>query len=562
MKYLIVIKVALLLIATSFMHCSENSSEEVPEGRSILSFQFESTVPVSVGVIDEGQGIINITVPFGTDLTSLAPTIEISEGATVSPESGVNQDFSDFVVYTVTAGNGAKRVYTVITEIGPSNIADLQNIVFPGLFLSGRFTSGQQDITFDVPFGSDLSSVEVDYVTTEDAASVEPAPGTLVDFTQPVEITVTAPDGVATKTYTVSFNVGEEETGIRGVWLTNVDSNVLLSQEGILEAVDKCSSLNINTIFVVTYNKAMTTYPSDVMENLTGVRIDPRYEGRDPLRELIDAAHAKNIKVLAWFEYGFAANIGSPGPILNARPEWASINSDGETVVKNGFYWMNSLHPDVQEFMTSLVLEVVQNYPDIDGVQGDDRLPAMPTEGGYDTYTVEKYKAEHGGEEPPLDYQEGNWTQWRADILTDYAGQLYDTIKLTNPNCIVAMSPSPMTFGLREYLQDYPAWVKNGYCDIVSPQLYRRDNQGISIYRGLLTDQLARVGSENTDTFYPGILSFLAGYSPDEEFMANMIRENRKNGVSGEVHFFYNTLLVREEVFKVMYPAPAIFPEL
>ena len=36
--------------------------------------------------------------------------------------------------------------------------------------------------------------------------------------------------------------------------------------------------------------------------------------------------------------------------------------------------------------MTEMVLEVVRNYK-VDGVKGDDRLPAMPAEGGYDRYT-------------------------------------------------------------------------------------------------------------------------------------------------------------------------------
>ena len=39
------------------------------------------------------------------------------------------------------------------------------------------------------------------------------------------------------------------------------------------------------------------------------------------------------------------------------------------------------------------ILEVVKNY-DIDGIQGDDRLPAMPAEGGYDAYTRNAYQKE------------------------------------------------------------------------------------------------------------------------------------------------------------------------
>ncbi len=56
---------------------------------------------------------ILVHLPKGTDLTDLAPVIVVSEGATVVPASGVLQDFSNQVEYTVTAEDGSSRVYTV-----------------------------------------------------------------------------------------------------------------------------------------------------------------------------------------------------------------------------------------------------------------------------------------------------------------------------------------------------------------------------------------------------------------------------------------------------------------
>ncbi len=66
--------------------------------------------------------------------------------------------------------------------------------------------------------------------------------------------------------------------------------------------------LGFNTIFVVTWNKSMTTYPSKIMRELTGIEIDSLFTGRDPLKELIEEAHKKNIKVIAWFEFGFSSS--------------------------------------------------------------------------------------------------------------------------------------------------------------------------------------------------------------------------------------------------------------
>ncbi len=557
-------KIGLMLaIVLSFSQCTDEETpvnEQSP--RLIEYFAFESFDPVKVGEINNEEGIIEITIPFETENYVLSPTIEISEGATIEPAIGTEQDFSSFVVYTVTATDGAKKLYTVLTSEANSNDASLRNIRMPDLFRNGTIDEENKTVGFEVGFGTDLSEVVLNFEAREEDATLSIESGEAYDLTNDLELAITAPDEETTATYTIQVTELPQETGIRGVWLTNVDSEVLSSQAGIEGAVAQCKKLNFNTIFVVTYNRATTTYPSQVMEDLTGQRIASTYEGRDPLRELIDAAHAEDIKVMAWFEYGFAAFNGSPGPILEAKPEWGAINSSGEQVVKNGFFWLNSLLPEVQEFMTDLVLEVVTKYPDIDGVQGDDRLPAMPSEGGYDDYTKDKYAAEHGGAAPPNDRLEGNWLQWRADILNAYGQQLYNDVKAINPNCIVAMSPSPLDFGFREYLQDYTKWVQGGYADIVSPQLYRRDNQGISVYRGLLQDQLGRVGPENINKFYPGLLSFLGGYVPNDDFLAGMILENRKNGVTGEVQFFYNSLLASEKVFMAMYPGPAIYPDL
>ena len=56
---------------------------------------------------------------------------------------------------------------------------------------------------------------------------------------------------------------------------------------------------------------------------------------------------------------------------------------------------MNAIHPEVQDFILNLIEEVLINY-EVAGIQGDDRLPAMPSEGGYSTYTKDLYKQSTG----------------------------------------------------------------------------------------------------------------------------------------------------------------------
>lgn len=79
----------------------------------ITSFIFNGTYKAS---IDEELKTIIAKLPASVDVTKLVPTITLSdENAVVSPKSGVVQDFSDPVEYTVK-DNTATAVYTVKVE--------------------------------------------------------------------------------------------------------------------------------------------------------------------------------------------------------------------------------------------------------------------------------------------------------------------------------------------------------------------------------------------------------------------------------------------------------------
>ncbi len=67
---------------------------------------------IYMGTIDQATKTITVYVPASIGLTSLVPTITYSANATITPASGVAQDFSQPVTYKVT-NNSAESVYTV-----------------------------------------------------------------------------------------------------------------------------------------------------------------------------------------------------------------------------------------------------------------------------------------------------------------------------------------------------------------------------------------------------------------------------------------------------------------
>ena len=96
-------------------------TKEKNNEKSILSFRFAS---LNIdAVIDEGTKEIEATVPFGTDVTALAPTILISDDASIDPASDVVTDFTWPVTYTVTAEDGSQTSYVVtIIVANPENL--------------------------------------------------------------------------------------------------------------------------------------------------------------------------------------------------------------------------------------------------------------------------------------------------------------------------------------------------------------------------------------------------------------------------------------------------------
>ena len=70
----------------------------------IISFNLPQQT--SDAVIYKTNHRIEVEVASGADVTSLTPVIEISDGAIVSPASGVTQDFTTPVRYMVTAEDG------------------------------------------------------------------------------------------------------------------------------------------------------------------------------------------------------------------------------------------------------------------------------------------------------------------------------------------------------------------------------------------------------------------------------------------------------------------------
>jgi uncharacterized lipoprotein YddW (UPF0748 family) len=336
-----------------------------------------------------------------------------------------------------------------------------------------------------------------------------------------------------------SVSLADKNQEIRGVWLTNVDSEVLLSKKNIKQAIDKLVKLNINTIYPTVWQGGYTLYPSKIAKETFGVSIFPEkgLQNRDMLREIIDYGHKKGLRIIPWFEFGFMTNNGSE--LATSHPNWLTNRVDGTTVKKEGIeerVWLNPFLPEVQNFILQLITEIVSNY-DIDGIQFDDHF-GLPSEFGYDNFTVSLYQKELKGLSPSNDSQETFWVRWRADKINQFVAKMFTTVKNINSNCLISLSPNPLHFALPAYLQDWFTWERKGYIEEIILQVYRPD-----IDRFIT--ELERTEVELAKTHIPvaiGILTGLKNNGVSLDQIESQIQETRKRNFAGVSFFFYESI--------------------
>jgi uncharacterized lipoprotein YddW (UPF0748 family) len=354
---------------------------------------------------------------------------------------------------------------------------------------------------------------------------------------------------------------------IRGVWLTNVDSDVMFSRSGIRKAFRELQQLKFNTVYPAVWNWGYTQYPSAIARQTFGQAVDPRPAGlqnRDALAEMIEIGHRRGLTIMPWFEFGFMTTAESE--IVSQHPDWITQRRDGSQIWQEGIYqrrWLNPFRPEVQSFIQDLVLELVTEY-DIDGIQFDDHF-GLPNEFGYDAYTMNLYRQEHQGKNPP-DAEDPEWIAWRANKITDFMRVLFRAIKAQKEDVVVSVSPNRYDFAYGKHLQDWRTWEREGMIEELIVQVYTSSVEG-------LVSELARPEIKEAQQHIPtavGILTGLRTRSVPIKLVQEQAQAVRRQGFSGMSFFFYETLWNlsdeamgdRQSVFRSLFFRSAYRPVL
>ncbi len=167
------------------------------------------------GAVNETNKTIAITLPYGTDVTALVATFtttgaSVKVGSTIQTSGTTSNDFSDPVVYTVTAANASTQDYTVTVTVVSSSSKEmtwfsLNNVV-------GTINQTNRTIALTVPYGTSVTNLVASFATTGTSvgvgSTIQISGATANDFTNPVIYTVTAADS-SIQDYTVTVTVAK-----------------------------------------------------------------------------------------------------------------------------------------------------------------------------------------------------------------------------------------------------------------------------------------------------------------------------------------------------------------
>lgn len=277
----------------------------------------------------------------------------------------------------------------------------------------------------------------------------------------------------------------------RGAWIATVHNIDWPSSAGLspgqqraelVELFDLAVRTGINAIILQVRPEGDALYRSKIEPWsywLTGQMGRAPSDGYDPLEFAATEAHRRGLELHAWFNpFRARATDRSPASsnhISRTHPEW---------MLRSGTQmWADPGVREVQERAIQVMVDVTRRYH-VDGIHMDDYFYPYPKKVGPkmvaqfdDARTYAAYRA--GGGKLGV-------SDWRRAEIDGFIRRLYAAIKQTKPWVRFGISPFGIwrpgyPGGIEADLDSYEhlaadsrTWLRNGWVDYLSPQLYWR----------------------------------------------------------------------------------------
>ena len=282
-----------------------------------------------------------------------------------------------------------------------------------------------------------------------------------------------APKPASPKTTAGTTKPAETQTELRGIWISCYDyisaagktrSEYKAETDKMFKSIADCG---FNTAFVHMRAFSDAFYESDIYPYSSFVA---GTEGAslpfDPFKVILESAKKYGISVHGWINPFRVSTKNDPSLLSASNPAKKILdggNSEGEVcILKNGIYY-NPACVSNHKLILDGVREIIGKY-DIDGIHIDDYFYPS-TDKSIDSKQYSQYKASGGAL---------SLAEWRRASVNSFVSSLYSTVKATNSNLTVSISPAAqIEKNKNELYADCALWLSSkGYADIIIPQIY------------------------------------------------------------------------------------------
>lgn len=244
---------------------------------------------------------------------------------------------------------------------------------------------------------------------------------------------------------------------VSSVNISNPTSRARVQQQAMIDKLDHLQRLGINTVFFQVKPDGTALWPSKILpwsDLMTGkIGENPGY---DPLQFMLDEAHKRGMKVHAWFNpYRVSVNT-KPGTIrelnstLSQQPASVYVQHRDWIRTSGDRFVLDPGIPEVQDWITSIVAEVVSRYP-VDGVQFDDYFyTESPGSRLNDNETYRKYGGAFASK-----------ADWRRNNTQQLIAKVSHTIKSIKPGVEFGVSPAGV------WRNFFPATLELAFCALL-----------------------------------------------------------------------------------------------
>ena len=254
----------------------------------------------------------------------------------------------------------------------------------------------------------------------------------------------------------------------RAVWVVRRAYN---SPEEIAGLMEACRQAGFNTVLFQVRGTATVHYRSAIEPMAYEYRSPPTF---DPLEVACREAHRRGLALHAWVNMMPAWHGPTPPTdprhVYNTHPEWFWYDQAGRRQpLGNCYVSLNPCLPEVRAYIVSILEEIVRKYP-VDGLHLD--YVRFPTEGSprkseypYDRNTLALYRQATG--QRPRDNR-ARWSSWRTQQVTQLVMDARSMVTRVRPGVkLTAACGHDMNAWRKDYFQDGPTWVRNGYVDLI-----------------------------------------------------------------------------------------------